>query len=33
MGQINRKTTPQGVSDNASHHRQPTGKTIINASA
>jgi len=29
MGQINSKTTQRGVSDNGSHHRQPTGKTII----
>jgi len=33
VGQINSKTSQQGVSDNESHHRQPTGKTIIDTSA
>jgi len=33
VGQINSKTAQQGVSNIESQHRQPTGKTIINASA
>jgi len=27
------KDNPTGVSDNASHHRRPTGKTIISTTA